>query len=217
MVGFPHPLTPFKIRDLGLSGSSVAATVGGIAQTSASGNVQPLKQSKATLYNLSVINTTNATAFVQLFNEQSGNGATVTFAVTAGVISSVTATPAAGGSGYPPSSTFNLPVTGGGGMGGFVQATTNSSGVVTAFAFLPGITSGGTGYSNTTGAATGGVVLGTTTPDYELQVAANEQVEANLPQKYGQGFSTALSIASTTVEGGSVASASGVIVTGNFA
>ena len=82
----------------------------------------------------------------------SGSGATVTFTVSGGAISSVTAMPAAGGSGYPASSIFNLYVSGGGGTGGVVQATTNASGVVTAFASAP-ITPG-SGYTATTGSTT---------------------------------------------------------------
>ena len=90
-----------------------------------------------------------------------GSGATVTFTVSSGAIKTVTATPAAGGTGYPASSTFDLLVTGGGGSAGVVQATTNSSGVVTAFALV----SGGSGYTATTGAATinNGAFSGTVT------------------------------------------------------
>ncbi len=84
----------------------------------------------------------------------SGSGATVTFTVSGGVINAVTATPAAGGTGYPASaSNLLLYVSSGGGTGGIVSATTNSSGVVTAFATSPIL--GGTGYSGTTGASTG--------------------------------------------------------------
>jgi hypothetical protein len=79
-------------------------------------------------------------------------GATVTFTVSGGAINAVTATPAAGGSGYPASSTFWMQVTGGGGTGGIVLATTNSSGVVTSFATTP--VAGGAGYTGTTGATT---------------------------------------------------------------
>ena len=84
----------------------------------------------------------------------SASGATVTFVATSGVITSVTATPAAGGTTYPASQTFNLWV-GGTGTGGIVAATTNGSGVVTSFALVAGgsgYDSGGTG--TVTGAAT---------------------------------------------------------------
>ena len=84
-----------------------------------------------------------------------GTGAEVSFNAKGGAITSVS-TPAAGGSGYPANSTFDLAVTGGGGSGGVVQATTNSSGVVTKFANLPD--SPGNGYS-TTGAANTTILL----------------------------------------------------------
>lgn len=83
---------------------------------------------------------------------QAGSGATVTFTVSGGAINAVTTTPAAGGTGYPASATFNLNVTGGGGAGGQVLATTNGSGVVTGFSATP--VSAGSGYTGTTGAAT---------------------------------------------------------------
>jgi hypothetical protein len=86
-----------------------------------------------------------------------GSGATVTFTVSGGAINAVTGTPAAGGTGYPASSTFNLTVTTGGGVGGIVQATTNGSGVVTSFATTQ--VAGGSGYSGTTGASTGPLVV----------------------------------------------------------
>lgn len=76
--------------------------------------------------------------------------AQVTFTATGGVITSVTAIPAAGGSGYPANSTLDLTVTGGRGVDGVVAATTNANGVVINFALV----SSGTGYSSTTGAAT---------------------------------------------------------------
>jgi hypothetical protein len=81
-----------------------------------------------------------------------GSGATVTFTASAGAITSVTTTPPAGGTLYPVSSTFPLLVTGGGGTGGRVTATTNASGVITSYSATPA--AGGTGYSTTTGAAT---------------------------------------------------------------
>ena len=81
-----------------------------------------------------------------------GSGATVTFTQSGGGINSVTTTPVAGGTGYPASATINLMVTSGGGSGGIVQATTNGSGVITAFSATQ--VAAGTGYSNTSGATT---------------------------------------------------------------
>ncbi len=79
-----------------------------------------------------------------------GSGAQVSFTAVGGVITSVDSTPAAKGSGYPDSSTFDLMVTGGGGSGGVVQATTNANGVVTSF----GLVAGGSGYTTLTTANT---------------------------------------------------------------
>ena len=59
--------------------------------------------------------------------------------------------------------------------------------------------------------ATGGVTLGTTTPDMQVQVAANSTLVVPLPDR-GINFATAISVASTTLEKGSVASAAGVQV-----
>ena len=72
-----------------------------------------------------------------------GSGAFVNFTAGSGAITSVTTTPASGGSGYPVSTTFNLVVAGG--TGGIVSATTNSSGVVTSFSSTP--VAGGSGAS----------------------------------------------------------------------
>ena len=102
-----------------------------------------------------------------------GSGATVTFTVSSGVINAVTTTPAAGGSGYTPSSTLYLNVTGGGGTGGVVTATTNAYGVVTAFAASPYY--GGTGYTGTTGATTSW----TATNTYDWVVLSDNAAAAN--------------------------------------
>jgi len=58
--------------------------------------------------------------------------------------------------------------------------------------------------------ATAGITLGTTTPDLEFEVAAG----ANSNNSFVDGalFSAGISAASTTTEGGNVASASGVEV-----
>ena len=77
-------------------------------------------------------------------------GAQVSFTATNGAITSVTPTPANGGSGYPASSIFDLAVAGG--SGGVVQATTNSNGAVISFAATP--LAGGSGYTTATGANT---------------------------------------------------------------
>src|SRR5207237_172717 len=74
-----------------------------------------------------------------------GSGATVKYTVASGAIAAVNATPRLGGSGYPPSATFNLLVSGGGLGNAQVTATTNASGVVTSFATSPA--SPGTGYT----------------------------------------------------------------------
>jgi hypothetical protein len=81
-----------------------------------------------------------------------GSGATATFTASGGAITGVTTTPVAGGTGYPASATINLTVTGGGGTGGIIQATTNGSGVITGFSATQ--IAAGTGYTDTTGAAT---------------------------------------------------------------
>jgi len=57
--------------------------------------------------------------------------------------------------------------------------------------------------------AAGGVTPGTTTPDLEFQVAANSTGKADIPDM-GISFGTAITVISTTLEAGSVASASGV-------
>ncbi len=202
-----HPLTPFKIRNLGPN--SPTMTINGVSVASVAANLQALKYTQATLFQLSVINTSGAAVFLQVFNAIGGTGATVTFVAAGGIITSVTAIPAAGGAGYPPSATVNLPVAGG--VGGIVAATTNASGVITAFALVAGVTSG---YTSTTAGV--GVILGTTTPDYEIQIAATSQGRDDLPRDHGQGFNVGICVAATTAEGGGSASASGVMVTGNF-
>lgn len=82
----------------------------------------------------------------------SGSGATVTITAVNGQITAVTATPPAGGTGYPASATFTLGVSGGGGSGGSVSATTNSSGVIITYSTTP--VAAGSNYATTTGAAT---------------------------------------------------------------
>lgn len=64
--------------------------------------------------------------------------------------------------------------------------------------------------------ATGGVTLGTTTPDLELEVAANSTVSLTLPAA-GVAFAAAISAASTTTEGGAVTSAAGVQLFAQYA
>jgi hypothetical protein len=99
------------------------------------------------------------------------SGAEVAFTAVNGAITSVNPTPVNGGTGYADSSTFDLLVTGGGGSGGVVQATTNASGVIISFAATP--LAGGSGYSNSIGAATGpNAVVATTGSGAELSFTA---------------------------------------------
>jgi hypothetical protein len=60
-------------------------------------------------------------------------------------------------------------------------------------------------------ALTANVTLGTTTPDYEIQVAANSTFTTSLPSE-GLIFPTALCVGSTTTEGGLTGSANGVML-----
>ena len=71
--------------------------------------------------------------------------ATVTYTTSAtnGSITSVSSV--SGGSAYPSNSTFDLLVTGGGGIGGVVQVTTGLNGAITGFALVDG----GIGYTGT--------------------------------------------------------------------
>ena len=59
--------------------------------------------------------------------------------------------------------------------------------------------------------ASGSVTLGTTTPDLEYRVPASTSLTIPIPSP-GIAFGTALSVASTTLEGGSVGSVAGVMV-----
>lgn len=122
-----HPLTPFKT--MGLAGTLVA-----------------MKTTPGTLFSLTAINTSGATAFIQI---------------------------------------FNAPRT-------------------------------GTALDTATGNTTSAPTLGSTVPDSELQVASGAQASLTLPIA-GQGFSCAITIASTTTEGGATGSASGVQVFANYA
>ncbi len=91
------------------------------------------------------------------FGGNGGSGATANITgVSSGAITAVTL--GAGGSGYPDSSSIELSVTGGSGVNGIIEATTNASGVVTAVAAAP--VQAGSGYSTTTGAATAPAGLG---------------------------------------------------------
>lgn len=58
--------------------------------------------------------------------------------------------------------------------------------------------------------AAGSVVLGTDTPDLEYQVPANGSINIEIGDDNGTQFNTAISVAATTLEGGSVGSAAGV-------
>jgi hypothetical protein len=103
-----------------------------------------------------------------------GSGATVTFTVTSNVITGVTASPPAGGSGYTPNSTLYLNVTSGGGTGGIVTATTNAYGVVTSYSTTP--YNGGSGYTGTTGATTSWT---STNYQYDWVVLSDNATAAN--------------------------------------
>lgn len=59
-------------------------------------------------------------------------------------------------------------------------------------------------------AATGSVTLGTTSPDWEIEVPANDMRMLEIPA-FGFPFGTAISIASTTAEKGSAGSSDGVM------
>jgi hypothetical protein len=91
--------------------------------------------------------TTTGGVYINETAGQAGSGATADITTSNGSIVSVSPTPASGGTGYAPNSTFDLEVTGGGGTGGVVEAMTNSSGVMTTFATTP-VTLGG-GYAST--------------------------------------------------------------------
>lgn len=60
-------------------------------------------------------------------------------------------------------------------------------------------------------AAVASVTLGTTLPDLEVLVAANSYLNVPLPA-FGVPFGNAIAVASTTLEGGSVGSAAGVML-----
>jgi hypothetical protein len=65
-------------------------------------------------------------------NTGSGTGATITYTQSGAAISSVTASPAAGGTGYPLSSTIYLDVGGIAGSGGTFNTTVDANGAITA-------------------------------------------------------------------------------------
>ena len=106
---------------------------------------------------------TNGGTSWSVFGSQ-GTGATVTFTVSGSSLSAITTTPVSGGSGYPASATVILLVSGGGGSNGLISATTNSSGVITAFSATP--VAVGTGYTGATGATTSSSVPWSTVWDY---------------------------------------------------
>lgn len=64
--------------------------------------------------------------------------------------------------------------------------------------------------------ATGSVTLGTTTPDKEIMVQPQDSAIVSFGGPSGIAFATAISIASTTLEGGSVTSAAGVMAFADF-
>lgn len=90
-----------------------------------------------------------------------------------------------------------------------VQAVKASAG--TLYGILVINTSGATCYVQVFDLATGGVTLGTTTPDLEF-LLATASVQFFALGENGIAFGTAISIASTTTEGGLTGSAAGVQV-----
>lgn len=88
-------------------------------------------------------------------NSSALGNATVSIVAVGGVIHS--ATLVSGGTGYTPSATFPLNMTGGSGTLGLLNATTNSSGVITSVSINDqgsGFGTTGTGYTTTVGGAT---------------------------------------------------------------
>ena len=97
-----------------------------------------------------------------------GSGATVTFTATAsGLLNAITTAPVAVGSGYPINTNIFLRVTGGGGTGGIIQASTTTTGTINSFSATCAYP--GSGYTGTTGATTA-VFADTVTYDYNVQM-----------------------------------------------
>jgi len=98
-------------------------------------------------------------------------------------------------------------------------ALRNLVGTVTAIKATPGTlvglqilnTTGASAYVQLFDAATSAVNLGTTTPIMEQLVGSGAQVDVPLPSD-GILFTTAISAASATAEGGGTGSASGVML-----
>ena len=105
--------------------------------------------------------TTNSSGVITSYATTPATGAVVGTGLTANITAAsgpiTAATLVNGGSGYQVSATLTILVTGGGGTGGYLTCTTNASGVVTA---ITGIAAAGTGYSTTSGAATGAIQTG---------------------------------------------------------
>lgn len=109
-------------------------------------------------------------------------------------------------------------------LGGVNKAKLRNAGAAAAVKATPGNLYGvqvvnnqaATAFVQVFDAAVGGVTLGTTTPDLEIQVAANATASLSAPPE-GINFAAAITVASTTTEGGAVASAAGVQVFAQYA
>lgn len=101
--------------------------------------------------------------------------------------------------------------------GSTIHATRNLAATVTAVKTSAGTlygvqvlnNQGSTAFIQIFNVAAGSVILATTTPDLEFQVGALASATMDLPS-VGVQFTTAISVASTTTEGGSTGSGSGV-------
>jgi hypothetical protein len=108
-------------------------------------------------------------------------------------------------------------------QGGVAKARVRNVGAAAAVKATPGNLYGlqvvnaqaATAFVQIFDAAVGGVTLGTTTPDLELQVVANSTVSLPVPTE-GINFANAITVASTT-EGGATPSAAGVQVFAQYA
>lgn len=77
--------------------------------------------------------------------------------------------------------------------------------------------SGATAWIQMFDAKKAAVVLGTTEPDWQLEIANATQYDMRLPQAAGIGFNTGLAIAATTTDKGNTGSSNGVLVYAAYA
>ena len=109
-------------------------------------------------------------------------------------------------------------------QGGVAKARVRNAGAAASIKTAPGNLYGlqvvnaqaATAFVQVFDAAVGAVTLGTTPPDLELQVAANSAASLPVPLE-GINFANAITVASTTAEAGSSASAAGVQVFAQYA